>query len=229
MFISQIAIPIKKLIFTLTHKLLISDSVRNFSYQWFWNYVKTFPLKTTVCDIGSRDSALASFLAWKNFSVTAIDRDHHFFFWQKRNQISWKVNFSIVQDDFLEYHFKNSFDIIIAIFSLQHAGENDIDAYKKAVSLLDRNGLIFVVNEYDHHGTRWQKNRIDGDLRIYGPDDLQKRIIEPLSSCRMDIKDHRYAKFKNCGSTLCWTSSPRNSNFFFLCAQKEPYVSLNID
>lgn len=229
MFISQIAAPIKKLIFTLTHKLLISDSVRNFSYQWFWNYVKTFPLKTTVCDIGSRDSALASFLAWKNFSVTAIDRDHHFFFWQKRNQISWKVNFSIVQDDFLEYHFKNSFDIIIAIFSLQHAGENDIDAYKKAVSLLDRNGLIFVVNEYDHHGTRWQKNRIDGDLRIYGPDDLQKRILEPLSSCQMDIKDHRYAKFKNCGSTLCWTSSPRNGNFCFLCAQKEPYLSLNID
>lgn len=220
MFNSQINIPLKKLIFTLKHKLLINDAIRNFSYQWLWNHIKTFPPRTTVCDIGSRDSALASFLAWRKFSVTAIDPDHHFFSWQKRNQILWKVNFSIIENDFLEYDSKAFFDIIIAIFSLQHAGEKDIDAYIKAASLLNQNGLLFIANEYDHQGTRWQRNRIDGDLRIYGPDDLQKRIIEPLSLCQMDIRDHCYAKIKNSGSTLCWTKDPDKSNFCFICAQK---------
>lgn len=196
------------------------DAIRNFTYQWAWDHLKVLPAHSSVCDVGSRNSAFPAFLAWRGFDVTAVDMDKRFTQWQEGIRSSWHTKYNYVISDIRDVKGSNSFDVACALFCLQHAGDHDIEGFTSLCHLLKSGGLLLTVNEFNPEGTKWERGRDDGDLRIYGPTDLKERIELPLTSSGMLIKEKRFAKadFKN--GTVSWAGDNGNANICFICAVK---------
>lgn len=212
---------IKKLIYSLSGKMLLSDGVRNFAYQWAWSVLRTLPKGSLICDIGSRSSLFPAFLAWRGYKVDIVEKDSRFIDVQKRIARSWNVHFNVHEADFLNCDPPEKSSAICSLFSLQHAGEDDISAYRRAAALPGPKGMFLSVCEYDDRATRWHLGRDDGTMRIYGPLDIASRMEKPLISGGMEIVERRYAGFTDSGKGVVWRKGPEGSAFFFLSARKK--------
>jgi hypothetical protein len=212
---------LRKMGYSLSGKTLLSDVVRNFAYQWAWSALRALPKGSVVCDIGPRSSLFPAFLAWKGLKVDIAEKDRRFTDIQGRIAQSWGVHFGIHEADFLTYDPPEKCNAICSLFSLQHAGENDVPAYGKAAALLGPGGMFLSACEYDDRATRWHQGRDDGAMRIYGPQDIASRMEKPLVSGGMDIMERKYAGFTKSGKGMEWRKDPKGSTFLFLCARKK--------
>jgi hypothetical protein len=212
---------IKKSGYSLSGKIFLSDAVRNFAYQWTWSHLARLPKGSSICDIGPRSSLFPAFLAWRGLKVDIVEKDGRFTDMQKHIARSWGVRYGVHEADFLTYGPPEKCNAICSLFSLQHAGENDVPAYRRAAALLGPQGLFLSACEYDDRATRWHKGRDDGTMRIYGPHDIVERMEKPLVSGGMEIVERNYAGFTKSDNCLAWRESPEKSTFFFLCARKK--------
>jgi SAM-dependent methyltransferase len=211
----------RKLGYSLSGKLLLSDAVRNFAYQWAWSVLRDLQKGSLICDIGSRSSLFAAFLAWRDFKVDIVEKDRRFIDMQRNIARSWKVHYNVHEADFLLFCPPEKYNVISSLFSLQHAGENDVPAYGKAAALLGPGGMFLSACEYDDRATRWHEGRDDGAMRIYGPQDIAHRMEKPFVSGGMEIVERKYAGFTKSGRGVEWRKDPEGSAFFFLCARKK--------
>jgi SAM-dependent methyltransferase len=211
---------IKKLRFSVSGKVLLSDAVRNFAYQWAWSVLRTLPKGSRICDIGSRSSLFPAFLAWRGFKVDIVEKDNRFIDVQKRVARSWSVRYGVHEADFLTFDSPEKYNAVCSLFSLQHAGDSDAPCYSRAAALLAPGGMFLSACEYDDRATRWHEGRDDGAMRIYGPQDIASRMEALLVSGGMDIVERRYAGFTKSGKGVAWRKGPEGSAFFILCARK---------
>jgi 2-polyprenyl-3-methyl-5-hydroxy-6-metoxy-1,4-benzoquinol methylase len=123
--------------------IALSDAVRNFAYRWAWSVVRSLPQGSRICDIGSRGSLFPAFLAWRGYTVDIVEKDERFTGVQKRIARSWNVPAHIHETDFLAFGQPETFHAVCSLFSLQHAGENDAIAYRRAADLLVPGGCFF--------------------------------------------------------------------------------------
>jgi SAM-dependent methyltransferase len=194
MKLSAISVPIKKFLFLAFGKLWVMDPIRNFVYQWAWSFLRSLPRSASILDIGTRNSQFAAWCAWRGFSVTAIDKDERFHSWQDAFKQSWRVEYRTMVSDVLTLDRTMRFDCILALFSLQHAGEGDSAAYRRAFSLLKPGGTFLIVNEYNSERTTFQPARDDGALRVYGPSDIAERIEKPLLESGAELSGKSFAR-----------------------------------
>jgi SAM-dependent methyltransferase len=150
-----------------------------------------------------------------------VEKDRRFTDVQKRIGQSWNVHYGVHETDFLTFGLSEKYDAVCSLFSLQHAGENDVPAYGRAASLLKPRGLFLSACEYDDRATRWHEGRDDGAMRIYGPHDIASRMEKPLVSGGMEIVERKFAGFKKSGRGVEWREGPEGSAFLFLCARKK--------
>lgn len=212
---------LKKAVFTLSGRLLLMDPVRNFVYQWTWSCLQGLPrTRGPVLDIGSRASPFPAFLAWRGFNVVAVDPYPQFV--PRHNEIrrAWNVSYRTVNSDVSRVPADKPFPVVLALLSLQHAGDGDVDGYRTAGEMLGPNGMLLTVNEFDSRGTRLHRGRPDGDMRIYGPDDISERIEKPLAGSGVTVTQKRFAARNRTSHTLAWTENPERAGFCFLLGTK---------
>ena len=212
---------IKKVLFTFSGRLFLSDRVRNRIYRWAWEHLRELPRGSTIVDIGSRDSLFPSFLAWRRYAVRVIERDARFTARQTINGKRWRARMIVDNCDFLAATVPHPRDAVCSLFSLQHAGENDIAAYRKAARLLRRGGLFLSATEYCHAGTRFHYGRDDGDMRIYGPEEIDKRIEAPLFHEGMVEYDRQYYIIDERGRVTVNNDRPAKASLVTLLFKKE--------
>ncbi|MBN1603235.1 MAG: class I SAM-dependent methyltransferase [Chitinispirillaceae bacterium] len=213
---------LKKLYFAASGRLLLSDRVRNHAYQWTWQYLQDLASHCTILDIGSRDSLFPAFLAWKGYTVKVIERDVRFTGKQVLNGQRWGVEMAVEPCDFLTASLPVSFDAICSLFSLQHAGDNDIAAYHRAASLLNSGGLFLSATEYSHTGERFHTGRDDGTMRIYGPSEVKYRIEKPLSAEDMVECGRQLCNANDQGKITVVNDSPEKASLLLLLFRKIP-------
>lgn len=214
---------IRKTNYRLFGKIALSDAERNFAYRWAWSCLQGLPGAGNICDIGSRTSLFPAFLAWRGFRVAIVEKDARFIDAQRRISRHWNVRPEIFCGDFLEFSGETRFQAILSLFSLQHSQENDIPAYCKAAAMLGPGGLLLSACECNSKTTQWHRERDDGTLRIYGPQDIVRRIERPLSENGCAIIHKRFAGFKTGSDTkkVVWQNDAENGVFCFLCAKKK--------
>jgi SAM-dependent methyltransferase len=221
MKIASVSVPVKKIIFLVCNKIWLMDPIRNFVYAWAWSYVRSLPKSSSLLDIGARNSQFAAFCAWRGYSVMAIDKDCRFFAWQGHIRKAWKSSYETRVRDVLQIGPDKKYDCILAIFSLQHAGDADSAGYEQAARLLDANGMFLIVNEYNSNRTEFLHGRDDGTLRRYSPQDVQSRIEKPLVSMGIVIVEKIFANADYKKSTIRWESDHTRSNICFIVARKK--------
>jgi hypothetical protein len=212
---------LKKWNYSLTGKIYLSDAVRNFTYEWAWSFLRRLPKGSALCDIGSRDSLFPAFLAWQGFNVDVVEKDGRFIDVQRKNAGRWRVSMGVNGTDFKAFSLPRAYDAACSLFSLQHAGDNDVACHGRAANMLSPGGLFLSACEYVDAGTRFHEGRDDGTMRIYGPPDVRDRIEKPLLLGGMEIVDRRYAGFSRKGAVCSFQEDPRDAAFFFLCARKK--------
>lgn len=213
---------LRKLYFTASGRLLLSDRIRNHVYQWAWQYIKDLAPRSTILDIGSRDSLFPAFLAWKGHRIRVIERDVRFNSRQALNGRRWGVEMSIESCDFLSASIPVSFDAICSLFSLQHAGDDDIAAYRRAASLLNPGALFLSATEYCHTGERFHAGRDDGTMRIYGPAEVKQHIEKPLSAAGVIECNRQFCTASDHGTITGVNVSPEKASFLLLLFRKMP-------
>jgi SAM-dependent methyltransferase len=224
MEISAISVPIKKFLFLAFGKLWLMDPIRNFVYQWAWSLLRSLPKSAAILDIGTRNSRFAAWCAWRGFSVTAIDKDARFLSWQEAFKRSWHVEYQTIVSDVAALDQTLRFDGILALFSLQHAGEGDIAAYRRAFSLLKPGGIFIIVNEYDPERTKFQPDRDDGALRIYGPSDIAERIEKPLIASGAELSARSFARADFRKGSIHRELAQTKSNVCLMVARKPTWI-----
>lgn len=212
---------LKKALFTCSGRLFLSDPVRNRIYQWAWEHLRDLPCGSSVVDIGSRDSLFPSFLAWRRYVVRVVELDARFTARQKQNGKRWRVRLIVDNCDFLAATVPRLRDAVCSLFSLQHAGENDIAACRKAAGLLRRGGLFLSATEYCRSGTRFHYGRDDGDMRIYGPEEIVERIEAPLFREGMIEYDRQYLAVDGRGGLKVVNDHPGRASVVVLLFKKE--------
>ena len=211
---------LRKCAFSFTGVIALSDHVRNFAYRWAWSHLGKLPRGSLVCDIGSRDSLFPAFLAWQGYTVTVVEKDQRFIETLSSISRRWSAPYDLKTQDFLTSAFTVRVNAVLSLFSLQHAGEQDIPAYRKAAGLLRQCGLFLSVCEYDHRQTRMQHDRDDGAMRIYGPRDIEDRIEKPLIEGGVEIMEKRFAGWNKAAKRLHWKNPADTAGFCFLCGKK---------
>jgi SAM-dependent methyltransferase len=212
---------IRKSLFYLSGKPVLSDGVRNVAYAWAFRHLKTLnPKMSSVCDVGSRDSLFPAFLAWRGFRVTAVDVDAGFVACQERAMRDWNVKLETVVGDISEVGESGLFSAVICLFSLQHA-RDDSAAYRQIASHVEPGGLVLTVNEYHHAGTVWHKGRDDGDMRMYGKEDFAMRVEQPLFDGGVAIEEKQFARFgKGQRRGLVFVDNPEEANVVLWAGRK---------
>lgn len=163
------------------------DPIRNHAYEWIISQLPKTP--KNILDVGSRDSGFSSFLASLGHKVTSVERFNFVETQQKWNQ-RFNVKTRYIQDDLL--NIKEGADIITAVYALQHNVDKDVECYRHCARLAN---TIFIVNEFNFEEPKFQYGRDDGDLRIYSMQDIQSRILTPISDIRR-IRDIQYYSCK---------------------------------
>jgi hypothetical protein len=210
---------LRKLLFLTTGRIVLSDRVRNCAYQWAWSYLHHLPQGARICDIGSRSSAFPAFLAWRGFSVTAIEPDARFSAVQTALSMRWNRRIEVVPGDMISLSADRRFHSILSVFSLQHAGDDDIDSYVKAARSVEKGGWVLTINECTSGPTKWQRGRDDGDLRIYGTDEIGSRIEATLKREGLTIKEKTLYRFSGGSHALVKTLDERSVNVCFIAAK----------
>ncbi|MBN1578318.1 MAG: hypothetical protein JW913_17285 [Chitinispirillaceae bacterium] len=212
---------LKKTVFILSGNFFLSDAVRNTTYQWAWGHLRGLQCGSSVVDIGSRDSLFPAFLAWKRYAVRVVERDARFTGRQIINGKRWGVRMIVDNCDFLIAAVPHPCDAVCSLFSLQHAGNKDTPAYCRAARLLRPGGLLLSAAEYCHKGSRFHEGRDDGAMRIYGPEDIEKRIEAPLFSEGMVEFDRQYYAVGEHGKVTVVTTAPAKGTMVLLLFRKE--------
>jgi SAM-dependent methyltransferase len=225
MKIASLRVSVKKLIFYFFKKIWLMEPIRNFVYAWAWSHIETYSKSSSILDIGTRNSQFAAFCAWQGFSVTAIDKDSRLPFWQNAIQHAWNIHYEIRVMDIVLMEPIKKYDCILAVYSLQHAGEADSAGYEQAARMLEDKGILLIVNEYDPGGTGFQYDRDDGVLRRYGPHDIESRIEGPLLSAGLTIMEKRFAYANYIKNGICWKSDHTLSNTCFIVARKNNRIN----
>jgi len=219
---------LRKSAYVCNGSIMLSDRVRNFAYAWAWSWIQSLDRSSSIVDIGSRDSLFPAFLAWRGYCVTVVEKDQRFADTSARISRRWNVGYAIQTEDFASSGFEPGFNAILSLFSLQHAGENDIPAYRKASELLALGGMFLSVCEYDGRETVWQTDRDDGPLRIYGPRDIEERIEKTLMEGGLEIVEKRFATWNKGGKRLHWDKTGEAAQFCFLIGKKRLFKRLCI-
>lgn len=183
---------LRKIAFVCFGRLVLSDKVRNHVYGWAWSHLKGLPKGSAIIDIGSRDSFFPSFIAWRGYSVRVVERDGRFIGLQQTNSLRWGVHLEVDNSDFLAASISSPCDAICSLFSLQHAGDRDSEAYCRAARLLRPGGLLLAAMEYCHDAMRFEYGRDDGTMRVYDDCAIAERIRAPLVAEGMVECDGRY-------------------------------------
>ena len=211
---------IKKCLFSTTRTLLLSDKVRNSTYCWAWEHLRNLPSRSLIIDIGSRDSLFPVFLSWQRYLVRVIERDARYCTRQVAHTKRWHVPLIVDNCDFLAATIPGRCDAICSLFSLQHAGDDDIAGYRYAAQNLRSGGIFLSATEYRHEGTRFHYGRDDGTMRIYGPDDVDGRIVTPLIEEGMAEIDRWYMKKTTKGDLIESNDSPEECAILYLLFRK---------
>jgi SAM-dependent methyltransferase len=169
------------------------DPVRDFVYRWARDHLRGIPRHARILDIGCRNSSFAAFLAWRGYRIVAVDPDERAASWQEHIRRAWGVEYRFVRGGVEKATTNGPYDAVLTLFALQHAGRADAEEHRRAARLVRPGGLLLSACEYDHRGTRWDRGRDDGDMRVYGPADLAARLIEPLEAEGLRITARRYA------------------------------------
>jgi SAM-dependent methyltransferase len=217
---------LKKTCMSFTGRLFLSDTVRNTAYRWAWEHIQELPAESSIIDIGSRDSLFPAFLAWRRYFVRVIERDSRFTLRQQLNRRHWKVSYIIDNCDFLAATIPAHCDAICSLFSLQHAGDDDIRCYRYAARQLRPGGLFLSTTEYRHAGTRIQLERDDGSMRIYGPDDISRRVEQPMFDEEMVEYDRVYVALSANRKKVLPVEKPEKASFIFLLFKKNQVPDL---
>ncbi len=212
---------LKKAVYAFSGKLFLSDPVRNRTYRWAWGHLRSLPKTSLVVDVGSRDSLFPAFLAWRGHVVKVVERDARFTVRQIANSRRWGVRVMIDNCDFLAPTIDRPCDAICSLFSLQHAGDDDIAAYRLAARLLRSGGLLLSATEYRHEGTRFKFGCDDSAMQIYSPDDIEKRIEAPLFREGMIEYDRHYLLVTKEGKVKVADDTPGKSSIVLLLFRKE--------
>lgn|GEM_PF-2133951 len=183
---------VRKIAFVCFGRPLLSDKVRNHVYWWAWSHLRRLPGGSAIIDIGSRDSFFPSFIAWRGYSVRVVERDGRFIGLQRTNSLRWGVDLEIDNSDFSAASISLPCDAICSLFSLQHAGDRDSEAYSRAARLLRPGGLLLAAMEYCHDAMRFEYGRDDGTMRIYDDCAIAERVTAPLVAEGMVESDRRY-------------------------------------
>ena len=183
---------LRKALFWMTGRPVLMDRVRNHVYRWAWERLSALAPGSSVLDIGSRNSSLPAFLAWRGFAVTSCERDERWREFHDGLGRRWSAGYRFVQDDVRTLPTDLRFDAVLSLFALQHAQESDRECHAAAAKLVARGGIFLSAVESTSGNTHWDRGRIDGDLRVYGPDDRQSRIVEPLEEKGLTVVDQRF-------------------------------------
>jgi len=212
---------IRKTLFYVSGKPVLSDRVRNVAYAWAYGRLKTlYPQALSVCDVGSRDSLFPAFLAWRGFHVTAVDIDPEFVTCQERARRDWNVKLQTVVGNIVSVGAGRSFGSVVCLFSLQHA-RDDSAAYRRIASIVEPGGLVLTVNEYHHAGTVWHKGRDDGDMRLYGKEDFAAHVEQPLFKGAVALEEKKFARFGNGKRRgLVFVDNPEEANVVLWVGRK---------
>ncbi len=211
---------LKKSIFILSGQVFLSDPVRNRIYKWAWGHLRLLRHGAVVVDIGSRDSLFPSFLAWRGYDVRVIERDGRFIQRQDENAKNWNVRLIVDNSDFSDADADYTCDAVCSLFSLQHSGDDDIKAYRKAARILRPEGLFLSATEYSPAGTVFQSGRDDGNMRIYGPQDITFHIGQPLLSEGMTEYDRQYFALNKQGRMVTVNDDPLKAAFLAIVFKK---------
>ena len=103
---------------------------------------------------------------------------------QTRN-FSGKNNITLVNNDFMEYDFKDYYDIIIFSYVLHHM-DNPVEALKKAKEMLTENGkILFSVPGKKYLSEVFNDDKSIGRFSIEEMDDIVSSAgLYPLKSSR---------------------------------------------
>lgn len=112
----------------------IHNSFQKLRAHWFKKYIS----KGNILDVGSGEGRFGEMLG-KNFNITNIE--------YPGAKVS---NKEVIKVNFLKWKTNKKFDAIVFLESLEHV-TNPLDYLKKAESLLQKDGLIFV--EYPRFGS----------------------------------------------------------------------------
>ena len=155
----------------------LQDHVREFCYSWFMDKIQ--PCK--ILDIGHEKSGLSAWMASLGYDVTACERDATCTDKQLEWQQTFKSKVNLYCGEFLDV--KDKFDVILSVFALKHNAydDNDIKCYKHCAELLNPGGKIFIAHEYQQSGPWIHKGRTDGDMYVYSDQEIQDRLIKPIS------------------------------------------------
>ncbi len=170
---------------------ILSDSLRNGVYAWAMGYVGRYPHKAALLDVGSRNSLFPAFCAKRGYAVSLIDPDSASTAAQEIIARRWGVALRTMTLPAHRLTDGKRCAVITALFSLQHAGDDDIIGLERCCSLLAPGGTLLVVNECCEGPSRIQDQRVDGDMRIYSDDDIRQRITGVMSAAGLRIAEER--------------------------------------
>jgi SAM-dependent methyltransferase len=213
---------IRKTLFLLTGFPRLSDPIRNFLYHEIIRLIAADTRPKSILDIGSRNSLLPAFLSWRGYKVTALERESGYPEIQKNIARKWNTAFDILRLDLAKNQPGPCFDIVLDVLALQHAGDSDSECYRRIPGLLVENGLFISVVEFNAKGTRIVTGRADGDMTVYGPEELKKRIIIPLLEKGMSMTLQKFAAFRNGNSNrMAWRESGEGAKFCLMVMRRE--------
>jgi SAM-dependent methyltransferase len=153
-------------------------AVLNFGYDWMLENAKDFDDGLSLLDVGCRNSGFPAWATKLGYRVTACELDPKFL----TAQAEWKERFNVDFDVFaidVRSIVTRRFDITTSFCAIQHSAEKDIECYEHIARITD--GQIFIMTEFDPKGGRIERGRDDGDMRIYGRQDVLDRIIDPIT------------------------------------------------
>ena len=157
----------------------LSDNIRQYSYNWICNHLSLVKHSKKLLDIGCRESRFPAYMASQGYEVDTVERDVSFVKLQTQYKKEFNSEFNIISTDLLDLPSEPKYNIISAIYSLQHNIEKDIECYEKAAELCTE--YLYIVNEFNAKKTDFKLGRSDGDMRVYSMDDVWERIINPIN------------------------------------------------
>ncbi|NPA04256.1 MAG: methyltransferase [Epsilonproteobacteria bacterium] len=100
--------------------MVIYQPLKGYCYNsdtiFFYDFLKEFPLKGDILDVGTGSGILALLVArdFKKVKVSAIELQDHFFNYAKINAKANNLKIEVLKGDFLTFQFGKKFDFLIS-------------------------------------------------------------------------------------------------------------------
>jgi hypothetical protein len=127
-------------------------------------------------------------MASQGYNVTTVERDNAFIKVQEKYKKDFNTKYNVLNTDLLNLQLLPTYNIITAIYSIQHNIDKDIQCYEKAAELCTQ--YLYIVNEFNAKQEELKLKRADGDMRVYTMEQIWNRIINPIN------KKHKYKHVK---------------------------------